>query len=245
MSQQPEYWDHRIKVWEEIKQKRDHELSQQPEVPIKITLPDGSHKAGIKGKTTPMDIALSISKGLAKQVIVAKVNGALHDAFRPFEGDCNLVLCKFNDGDDVKEVFWHSSSHVLGESLEFNYRVILAKGPPIEGGGFFYDVLLPDGDKKAITNDDYVKIEEFIKNEVIKQGQKFERLVLSKEEALEMFKYNKYKVDIITNKVPNEGFTTAYRCGPLIDLCKGPHIPSTELIKGFKVTKKLFCILEK
>jgi threonyl-tRNA synthetase len=105
MSQQPEYWEHRIKVWEEVKQRRDYELAQQPEVPIKITLPDGSQKDGIKGKTTPMDIALSISKGLAKQVIVAKVNGVLHDACRPFDGDCNLVLCKFNDGKDVKEVF--------------------------------------------------------------------------------------------------------------------------------------------
>jgi threonyl-tRNA synthetase len=236
MSNPPEYWDYRIKVWDQIKHLRDEERSKLPETPITITLPNGSTKEGIKGKTTPMDIALSISKGLAKQVVVAKVNDQLHDLSRPFEGDSTLTLLKF-DSEEAKTVFWHSSSHVLGESLEHNFKVILAKGPPIEGGGFFYDVLLPEGGKSSITNDDYESIEKFVKTEILQKGQVFERLVISKEEALEMFKYNKYKVDTITNKVPDGGFTTAYKCGPLIDLCKGPHIPSTDLIKGFKVTK--------
>jgi len=118
------------------------------------------------------------------------------------------------------------------------FHCILAKGPATESG-FFYDVLI-EGPKNVVTTDDYTQIEEFV-NQIISQKQPFERLTLSKEEALEMFKYNKYKVELITNKIPDNGFTSAYRCGPLIDLCKGPHIPNTELVQGFKVTKNSSC----
>jgi threonyl-tRNA synthetase len=160
-----------------------------------------------------------------------KTSTELWDVFRPLIGDCKLELIKF-DEKEGKMVFWHSSAHILGESLEKLKGCHLTIGPPIEGG-FYYDSYMG---KETILENELTCIEKECQ-QIVKQKQFFERIVLTKEEALEMFADNVFKTQIITTKIPNGGKTTAYRCGPLIDLCRGPHVPHTGKIKSFAVTR--------
>eukprot|EP01129_Flabellula_baltica_P008251 TRINITY_DN325_c0_g1_i1.p1 TRINITY_DN325_c0_g1~~TRINITY_DN325_c0_g1_i1.p1 ORF type:complete len:669 (+),score=172.85 TRINITY_DN325_c0_g1_i1:774-2780(+) len=227
----PVYIAHRLDIWEQAKASREAE-NQNEHTPITVTLPNGATVEGISYETTPYNIAKGISNSLAKQVVIAEVNGSLWDLHRPLEGDCDISLIKFNDPKG-KKVFWHSSAHVLGQALEKIYQGSLCIGPPIESGGFYYDISIPEG---TISQEDFSKIESVVKG-VVSENQPFERLVLKKEEALEMFKFNQYKVQIINEKVPDGETCTAYRCGPLIDLCRGPHVPNTGVMKGFQITK--------
>ena len=112
-----EFIKHRIKVFGDIFERQCAERQAMKDEPIRITLPDGTVKEGFRYKTTPLMIAEGIHKMLANQSIVSKVNGKLWDLFRPLEGACNLELLKW-DSDEAKEVFWHSSSHVLGQAME-------------------------------------------------------------------------------------------------------------------------------
>jgi threonyl-tRNA synthetase len=129
-------------------------------------------------------------------------------------------------------VFWHSSAHVLGECLECNFGGHLCIGPPTEEG-FYYDAYLGEN---TLAEPDFAAIN--AKAEAIaKEKQAFERLVLTKAEALRMFADNVFKSQLIAAKIPDGGYTTAYRCGPLIDLCRGPHVPSTAAIKAFEVMR--------
>ena len=153
------------------------------------------------------------------------------DATRPFEGDCEVKLFAFSD-EEGKEVFWHSSAHVLGETMENEFGVHLTHGPPTSDG-FFYDCYT--GNDK-FTEAHYKEIEKAA-IKIVNSKQKFERLVLTKEDALEMFAENPFKVQTIKGKVKDGDKVTAYRCGDLIDLCTGPHIPNTNIIKAFKVMK--------
>lgn len=111
-----------------------------------MTLPNGDVKV-VEAGQSPYDVAKGISNSLAKLCIVAKVDGKLYDLHRPFEADCTLELLKF-DNPEAKEVFWHSSSHILGQAMERYYQCHLCKGPPIETGGFFYDMSVPEGGEK-------------------------------------------------------------------------------------------------
>lgn len=146
-------------------------------------------------------------------------------------------------------MFWHSSAHVLGESAEKHYGCHLCIGPPTDDG-FFYEMAI---DGRAVTNADYPVLEKLSEG-AIKEKQKFERIVVPKETLLKMFEvgsvvvletlvltsavqYNKYKKHLIETKIPDGTSTTVYRCGPMIDLCVGPHIPHTGKIKAFMVTK--------
>lgn len=167
------------------------------------------------------------------RVFISKVNGELWDLERPFEGDATLELLDF-DNDEAKKVFWHSSAHVLGEACENFYGAHLCFGPPTDDG-FFYDMSIEEG-KRAVASSEFPSIETWAKS-AIKEKQKFERLVVSKEDLLKMFSYNKYKQALIASKVPDGTSTTVYRCGPLIDLCRGPHVPHTGRIKSFKLLK--------
>ncbi|CAH0388747.1 unnamed protein product [Bemisia tabaci] len=198
--------------------------------PIKVTLPDGKQIEAEAWKTTPYDIALGISKGLADNTVIAKVDGILWDLDRPLESSCNLQLLKF-DNEDAQQVFWHSTAHILGEALERVYGGCLCYGPPIENG-FYYDMHL---ENNQVCNGDFPVIENVMKS-AVKEKQPFERLELTKAELLEMFKYNKFKVRILNEKV-NTPTTTVYRCGPLIDLCRGPHVRDTGKVKALKVVK--------
>lgn len=180
-----------------------------------------------------MSIAEGISRGLAQRVIAAKVNGEMYDLDRPLADDCSLELID-SKSDEGSHVFWHSSAHVLGQAIELEFKgARLCIGPPLDDGGFYYDVHLGD---RAVTQDDYGKLEARI-HKIIKAKQSFERLEITKAEALEMFKFNEFKQEIINSKIADGARCTAYRCGPLIDLCRGPHVPSTSKIKAMIITK--------
>ena len=230
---QPEFIDQRIAMFEHFKQKYDEEISKKEKVPIKVTLKDGSIKEGTAYETSPMDIASSIGKSFAERQVIAKVDGKLWDMPRPLEGDAKLEFLDF-EHPEGKAVFWHSSAHILGEACECHYGCHLTHGPPTDDG-FFYDMSINNGET-AVTQADFPSLEQ-VATKAIKEKQKFERLELTKEQLLEMFKYNKYKIKFISDKIPDGTSTTVYRCGPLIDLCVGPHIPHSGRIKAFKVLK--------
>lgn len=197
---------------------------------IKVTLPDGAQKDGTRFATTPFDIALGIHKKLAQSALVAKVDGEFWDMRRPLEGDCALALFTFDD-EEGKECYWHSSAHVLGEALELEYGADLTIGPAIEEG-FYYDCYLGE---RTLTPEDT----EIIKGrmeKIIKEKQEFQRIVVSRAEALEMFEENKFKIELISN-LPEDATISCYRCGPMVDLCRGPHLPDTAWLKSVSVNQ--------
>jgi threonyl-tRNA synthetase len=232
LSPPPAFLAHRIAMYDGIKKEYDAFVAAQPRSPIKITLPDGRGMDGTAWETTPMAIAKQISNSLADRLVIAKVNGELFDTLRPLERDCVLELLDF-EHEEGRQVFWHSSAHVLGEACERHYGCHLCLGPPIEDG-FYYEMGLPGG--ASVSQADYPALNTLARN-AIKEKQPFERLVLTKEQLLEMFRDNPYKVRLIQEKIPDGTSSTVYRCGPLIDLCRGPHIPHTGRIKAFEVLK--------
>lgn len=167
----------------------------------------------------------------------AAVSGGLKpqlwDLTRPLVGPVKrLELLKFNDDQEAKTVFWHSSAHMMGEAMEHLFGVKLTIGPPLKGG-FYYDSYMG---VDSIKEDDYKPIEKEVQK-IIKKKQKFERMVVTKDEALEMFADNPFKVKILSTKVPDGSRTTVYRCGDLIDLCRGPHVAHTGKVKAFAAAK--------
>lgn len=197
---------------------------------INITLPDGSVRQYEKG-TTAMQVAQSISEGLARNVLAAEVNGEVWDSSRPIEGDASVKLLTWND-DKGKSTFWHSSAHLLAEALEALYPGIkFGIGPNIETG-FYYDVDFGD---RELSSDDFKQIEDKML-ELAKQKEVFERKAVSKADALAYFeeKGDEYKLDLI--KDLEDGKITFYTQGNFTDLCRGPHIPNTGFIKAIKLT---------
>ncbi|MVZ66424.1 threonine--tRNA ligase [Sphingobacterium sp. DK4209] len=197
---------------------------------INITLPDGSVRQYEKG-TTAMQVALSISEGLARNVLAAEVNGEVWDASRAIESDAQVKLLTWND-DKGKSTFWHSSAHLLAEALESLYPgVKFGIGPSIETG-FYYDVDFGD---REFSSDDFKQIEDKML-ELAKQKEVFERKAVSKADALAYFteKGDEYKLDLI--KDLEDGKITFYSQGNFTDLCRGPHIPNTGVIKAIKLT---------
>ncbi|MCA5005450.1 threonine--tRNA ligase [Sphingobacterium bovistauri] len=197
---------------------------------INITLPDGSVRQFEKG-TTAMQIALSISEGLARNVLAAEVNGEVWDASRAIEQDSAVKLLTWND-DKGKSTFWHSSAHLLAEALEALYPGIkFGIGPNIETG-FYYDVDFGD---REFSSDDFKQIEDKML-ELAKQKEVFDRKSVSKADALAYFteKGDEYKLDLI--KDLEDGSITFYSQGNFTDLCRGPHIPNTGFIKAIKLT---------
>merc|ERR1712117_894600 len=227
----PSFLAERIAMFDRIKAENDAAIQAKTPEDIKVTLPDGKEVEAQTWRTTPYDIACGISKGLADSCVVAKVNGELWDLDRPFEKASTLALIKFDD-DEGKMVFWHSSAHVLGEAMERCYGCNLCYGPPIDQG-FYYDMWTAQDHK--VSDNDFKAIEDLTKS-IVKEKQPFERLTMTKADLLEMFKYNEFKVRILNERVKTET-TTVYRCGPLIDLCRGPHVRHTGKIKSMAVTK--------
>lgn len=227
----PDFFNHRAQIYDKLKKEYDEFVAAQPREPITITLPDGSTREGKSWETTPMSVAIQLSKSLSERIVIAKVDGQLWDLERPFEASAKLELLDF-EHPEGKRVFWHSSAHVLGEAAERHYGCHLCVGPPTDDG-FFYEMAIQD---RTVATGDYSALETVAKS-AVKDKQRFERLVVPKETLLEMFKYNKYKVQLIQSKIPDGTSTTVYRCGPMIDLCIGPHIPHTGRIKAFMVTK--------
>ena len=196
---------------------------------INITLPDGSVKSFEKGSTA-MDVALSISEGLARNVLAASVNGVVCDATMPIEADSTLVLHTSRDQEGMSTL-WHSTAHLMAEALEALYPgVKLGIGPSIDKG-FYYDV---DFGEHKFSSDDFGKIEEKMK-ELAKQKNPYIRKEISKADALAYFeeKGDEYKLELLQDL--EDGNITFYEQGNFVDLCKGPHIPDTGKIKALKI----------
>ncbi|KPP63918.1 threonine--tRNA ligase, cytoplasmic-like [Scleropages formosus] len=229
----PQYIEERLSLYAKLKEENDAlaaERAAKENKPIKVTLPDGKVVDAESWRTTPYQIACGISQGLADNTVVAKVNHDVWDLDRPLEEDCRLQLLKFDD-EEAQAVYWHSSAHILGEAMERVYGGCLCYGPPIENG-FYYDMFLDD---EGVSSNDFPCLENLCKK-IVKEKQPFERLEVKKETLLEMFKYNKFKCRILNEKVTTPT-TTVYRCGPLIDLCRGPHVRHTGKIKSLKIHK--------
>lgn len=197
---------------------------------IKITLPDGSVREVEKG-TSALDVAKSISEGLARNVLAARVNNQVQDAVLPINEDATLTLYTWNDTEG-KSTMWHSSAHLLAEALEFYYPGIkLAIGPPV-ANGFYYDVDFMD---YSISEKDLEKIEAKMK-ELAKAKNPFIREEISKADAIAYFKEKEdpYKLELLQDL--EDGNITFYTQGNFTDLCRGPHIPNTGFIKAVKLT---------
>uniref|UniRef100_A0A671XC77 threonine--tRNA ligase n=1 Tax=Sparus aurata TaxID=8175 RepID=A0A671XC77_SPAAU len=234
LSPPPQYIDERLTLYAKLKAEHEAlmaERAAKDSRPIKVTLPDGKVVEAESWKTTPYQVACGISQGLADNTVIAKVNNGVWDLDRPLEDDCSLQLLKFDD-EEAQAVYWHSSAHILGEAMERVYGGCLCYGPPIENG-FYYDMFLENNE--GVSSNDFPGLENLCKK-IIKEKQPFERLEIKKETLLEMFKYNKFKCRILNEKVTTPT-TTVYRCGPLIDLCRGPHVRHTGKIKALKVHK--------
>ena len=192
-----------------------------------ITFLDGSKKEFEVGSSA-LDIANSISSSLAKKSIYALVNGEEYDLTRPILSDATLEL-KMKD--DAIDVLNHSCAHLLAAAIKRLYpKAMFGVGPSIEEG-FYYDV--NPGEDVKFTEADLPKLEKEMKH-IVSQNVKFERKEVSKQEALEIFKDDKYKVEII-NELEDDAIITTYTNGEYTDLCRGPHVLSTILLKNFKL----------
>jgi threonyl-tRNA synthetase len=196
---------------------------------IKITLPDASVREYEQGASA-MDVAKSISEGLARKVLAANINGEVWDATRPINDDVSLKLLTWDDA-DAKATFRHSTAHLMAEAVEALYPgVKFWVGPAVEAG-FYYDMDLGD---KVITEDDLLLIEKKM-SELAKKNSLFIRKEISKADAVNYFtdKGDEYKLDLLQNL--QDGGITLYTQGEFTDLCRGPHIPNTSFIKAVKL----------
>jgi threonyl-tRNA synthetase len=197
---------------------------------IKVSLPDGSVKEFNKG-ATPMDVALSISEGLARNVISASYNNTVVETKTPLEEDGSLVLFTWND-EFGKKAFWHSTSHIVAQALETLYPgVNLTIGPAISNG-FYYDVALANG--QVISEKDFGDIEKMAL-EIARGKHEFHMHPVSKKKALEKYKKenNPYKIELIENL--EDGSITFCDHDSFTDLCRGGHIPNTGIVKAIKI----------
>ncbi|NTK77800.1 threonine--tRNA ligase [Enterococcus faecium] len=195
---------------------------------IKITFPDGAVKEFESGTTT-LAIAESISKSLEKKALAGKVNGKLVDLTRPIEEDASIEIIT-PDHEDALGLVRHSAAHLMAQAMRRLYpNIHFGVGPAIDSG-FYYDT---DNGQNQVTAEDLPAIEaEMMK--IVKENLPIERRVLSKQEALEIFASDPYKVELIS-ELPEEEVITAYQQGEFIDLCRGPHVPSTGRIQVFKL----------
>jgi len=197
---------------------------------INITFPDGNVRQYDAGATA-MDIAKSISEGLARNVLSARIDGEVWDANRPISTDAKIELLTWND-EDGKKTFWHSTAHLMAEALEQVYPGIkLGTGPAISNG-FYYDV---DPGEHKISSDDFPKIEKKML-ELAREKNEFVRKDISKDDALKYFtdKGDEYKIELIEKRGADESLTL-YTQGGFVDLCRGPHLKDTAKIKAVKL----------
>ncbi len=196
---------------------------------INITFPDGNIRPYAAG-TTALDVAKSISEGLARVVLAASVNGEVRDLSRPIDSDCSITFHKWEDKEG-KQTFWHSSAHLLAEAIEaLHPGTKFGIGPAIDNG-FYYDI---DSGDKPLTFADLPAIEQKVL-ELARQKSEYKRTEVSKADAIKFFaeKGDPYKLELIDGL--QDGQITFYQQGNFTDLCKGPHIPSTETIKAVKI----------
>jgi len=260
MEANPAWIAKRLERLDRIKAKNAAAIAALAKPAITVTLPDGKQMPGVAWETTPLDIAGALSKGLMQAVCVSSVRYSNRlkgvteiiematspdddvpavaetqwetwDASRPLEGDCELQLLKFDDPRG-KEVFWHSTAHMLGQALETEFSARLTHGPPLENG-FFYDSYLGGG---SYSESMKATVEKKV-TKITSEKQEFHRVVVTKDEALELFADNPFKLSMIKSKLPDGSSTTVYQNGPFVDLCRGPHIANTGRVKAFTTTK--------
>jgi len=197
---------------------------------MNITFPDGAVRQYEQGSSA-MEIAKSISEGLARKILSAEINGEIWDLSRPINNDASIKFLTWED-EKAKSTFWHSSAHLMAEAVEDIFPgVKFWVGPPIEKG-FYYDM---DLGENVITETDLGKLEKKMA-ELSKQNNPFIRKEITKADAIKYFqeKGDEYKLDLLSNL--EDGKITFYTQGKFTDLCRGPHIPSTGFIKGIKLT---------
>ena len=195
---------------------------------VNVSFPDGSTKSFPKG-ISPAEIAAEISHGLARKAVVARVDGKLVDLSTPLNKDCSLEIITTDDPAGM-EVFWHSTSHVMAHAIKNIFpEAQFGVGPPIENG-FYYDI---DIDTK-LTPEDLEKIEKEMRR-IIEEGMSFQREELSREEAIEFFRRqnDQYKLELLSEL--DDDRPSLYHEGDFTDLCRGPHLPTTKMIKSFKL----------
>ncbi|KAL9127184.1 MAG: hypothetical protein Q9217_003892 [Psora testacea] len=242
----PDYIQERNHFFDELKQKRDAEILGKEKPAINVEIDLGLDKNGqprpampVAAKaweSTPGSFLRHVDKDVSADVVIAKVNGKeLWDLDRPLEYGCRVSYLPFSSAEG-RNVFWHSSAHVLGEAAECQYHCLLSHGPPVEQG-FFYDMALPEG--HGVKESDWPPLESKA-SKFLKEKQPFERLHVSIPDLKKMFSYSKYKMYYIENLLPSEG-STVYKCGTLVDLCMGPHIQNTGKIKTFQIMKNSSC----
>jgi threonyl-tRNA synthetase len=197
---------------------------------ISISFPDGAVREYPKSSSA-MDIARSISEGLARKVLASKVNGQVWDADRPIMENASLQLLTWDDT-DAKSTFWHSSAHLLAEAVEATFPGVKFWVGPAVDRGFYYDMDLGD---QSLSEDQLLGLEKKM-NELAKNNSRFVRKEISKDEAVSYFeqKGDEYKLDLLSGLT--DGTITFYTQGGFTDLCRGPHIPHTGLIKAIKLT---------
>ncbi|KAJ6149225.1 Threonyl/alanyl tRNA synthetase SAD [Penicillium samsonianum] len=225
----PEVMTERNKLFEELWQQYLEETKTRPHPEISVTLDIGDGNPPPRSPRKPSRPLLDLSCDLSANIVIAKVDGELWDLNRPLEKDCSVLLVPFSNP-EAREVFWHSSAHTLGEACECEYKSLLSHGPPTPQG-FFYDMAMPDG--RVVKEADWKSLENKA-SRIFKEKQSFDRLDVSKENLKKMFAYSKYKLHYIDKLVTGES-STVYRCGTLVDLCRGPHIQNTGKIKTFKI----------
>ncbi|XP_062453713.1 threonine--tRNA ligase, mitochondrial isoform X2 [Rhea pennata] len=221
----------RLRVFERLKAAAEQQQQQQPEAaagsgrPICISLPGGAHLPGRALQTTPRHVAVQLG---ARAALVARVDGALHDLDRPLRADAALELLDF-DAPEGREVFWRSGARVLAAVAEQFYGAPLC-GADATDSGFFCDVYL---EGRTVQRDELPALEEACR--AFARGRHpFERLEATREQLLELFRHNEFKLRQIEEEVTTET-ATVYRCGPLVDLCGGPHVRHTGLIRALRV----------
>jgi threonyl-tRNA synthetase len=197
---------------------------------IQIRFPDGAVREYQDGSSS-MDIAKSISEGLARKVLAAKVNGQVWDASRAISDNATLQLITWDDAEG-KNTFWHSSAHLMAEAVEALYPGVKFWVGPALDRGFYYDM---DLGGRQMTDEDLIQIEKKM-NELAKQNNPYIRKGISKQDAIQYFeeKGDEYKLDLLSGL--NDGDISFYTQGAFTDLCRGPHIPATGAIKAIKLT---------
>lgn len=197
---------------------------------INITLPDGAQRKFAKGSSA-LDIAKSISEGLARKVLAAEINGQVQDATRPLNEDANLKLLTWEESGG-KNTFWHSSAHLMAEAIESQFPGAKFWVGPALDNGFYYDVDL----EGATINEENLRQLEVKMAELAKKNNVYVRKEISKSDAVQYFeeKGDQYKLDLLQNLA--DGEITFYTQGNFTDLCRGPHIPHTGFIKAIKLT---------
>ncbi|EFC40098.1 predicted protein [Naegleria gruberi] len=257
-NKQQQAFEERSKHWNELKQQENIKPNNINISNLNLVLKFGEKSKPLSIvvdseflKKTPLQLANEVFyKNEVSEFLVCKINGKLTDMNDTFseilnnqESNNNNIEFFTFESVEGKEVFWHSTAHILGCALEqkFGSSLKLCDGPPLVSkeasqvlnGGFFYEGFLENNER--ITTEQLEELEKFMQ-QVVKEKHSFQKIHITKELAREIFKYNQFKLDII-EKIPSGEPITMYKCGNLVDLCRGPHIPNTSMIKAVKLTK--------